>query len=400
MPLRGPPRPRMRIAHWTVTTAAGTGRDAFARALAANASALRHDDFSRAGLDTWIGRVEAVEALQLPAALQALDARVTRLAWLALQADGFAEAVRRAAARVGSQRVGVVLGTSTSSIAESEAAYRRHAETGGFSPQDLRPDLHHLHAPAAFVQQALGLDGLSLTVSTACASSAKAFAVARGWLQAGLAEAVVVGGVDSLCESTLHGFGALQLLAPNPCRPFGADRQGISIGEAAGFALLERDEGLGPRLLGIGESSDAHHMSAPHPEGRGARTAMHAALEDSGLAPDAIDFVHLHGTGTRLNDATEAAAVAGLLPHAPHAASTKGCTGHTLGAAGILGAAACWLALEQGLRAGTANAAAVDPALPLALALRCAPAFAPTRHALANAFGFGGSNVSLVFGHG
>src|SRR6185503_5665665 len=230
-------------------------------------------------------------------------------------------------------------------------------------------------------------------------SSAKVFATAERMLRLGIVDAALVGGVDTLCGSVLFGFNALQLVSPEPCRPFDAERCGISIGEAAGFALLERDDrgdGASPRLLGYGESSDAHLMSTPHPDGLGAERALDDALARAGIDAGAVDHINLHGTASAKNDEVEAALVARRFPATTHASSTKGITGHTLGAAGIVEAAASLLAIEHGLRPGTTNTRVLDPAC--GPQVRIATEHAPVRVALSNSFGFGGNNCVLVFG--
>jgi 3-oxoacyl-[acyl-carrier-protein] synthase-1 len=219
-------------------------------------------------------------------------------------------------------------------------------------------------------------------------------------IEAGFIDAAVVGGVDSLCLTTLYGFNSLELLAREPCRPFDRDRSGLSIGEAAAFALLEPLPPSPPpgavALLGVGESNDAHHMSSPHPEGLGARLAMQAALAAAGLAPGAIDYVNLHGTATPSNDAAEDLAVTALFGRETPCSSTKGATGHTLGAAGALEAVATALALRHGFVPGGAQTRHLDPALHANYRLETQPA--SLRHALSNSFGFGGTNCSLVLG--
>jgi 3-oxoacyl-[acyl-carrier-protein] synthase-1 len=215
-------------------------------------------------------------------------------------------------------------------------------------------------------------------------------------MRLGLADAAVVGGVDTLCGSVLFGFNSLELVSPEPCRPFDRARRGISIGEAGGFALLERDGDGGPWLLGYGESSDAHHMSSPHPEGLGARLAIQHALERAGLAPDAIDYINLHGTASQRNDEVEARLVSAMFPARTLASSTKGWTGHTLGAAGIVEAAITALAMETGVVPGTLNARELDPVC--GPQIRIDNAAAEVQYALSNSFGFGGSNCSLLFG--
>ena len=262
-----------------------------------------------------------------------------------------------------------MLGTSTSSIGATEDAYRHLDGDGAFPADNRNPRVHTPHSLASFVQEALDLAGPSVTVSTACSSSAKVFATAERMLRLGLVDAAVVGGVDTLCGSVLFGFNALQLVSAEPCRPFDAERSGISIGEAAGFALLERvTEPRAPdarpgcrRLLGYGESSDAHHMSTPHPEGLGAERALDDALARAGIDTGAVDHINLHGTASAKNDEVEAALVARRFPATTHASSTKGVTGHTLGAAGIVEAAASLLAIEHGLRPGTRQHARPRP---------------------------------------
>ena len=211
--------------------------------------------------------------------------------------------------------------------------------------------------------------------------------------------AALVGGVDTLCGSVLYGFNSLELVSPEPCRPFDAQRNGLSLGEAGGFAVLERSDAGDPsplQLRGYGESSDAHHMSAPHPEGLGAQLAMRDALARAGIAAADVGYLNLHGTATPANDSIEAKAVAGLFPPQLHASSTKGWTGHTLGAAGIVESVIALLALENGLLPGILNSSSPDPAC--GPQIRFDNAQREIRYAMNNSFGFGGNNASLVFG--
>ena len=395
MPCRIPP---LAITAATVTTALGRGREAQLRALRERRSGLRANDFTRSPLPCAIGRVAGIEDVTLPPELRDLDSRNHRLAWLGLHGDGFIDAARAAVARHGAARVALLAATSTASIGATEAAYSELA--GDRFPASLAaPELHTLHSLGLLLERVIGARGPCMSQSTACSSSAKIFAQGERLLRLGLADAVVLAGVDSLCGSVLFGFNALELVAPQPCRPFDAQRNGISIGEAAGFVLLERDGPPGaPRLLGHGESSDAHHMSTPHPQGLGARLAIEAALARAGLAAADIDYINLHGTATAKNDEVEAAVIAALFPPTTRASSTKGWTGHTLGAAGIVEAVLCLLALEHGCVPGTLNtttpAAACGPQLALANETRT------LRTALSNSFGFGGNNCALVFGRG
>lgn len=386
------------ITAYSLCSAAGDGRAATLQALRERRSGLQRNDFGQAPLATWIGRVAGLEEQALPPHLAEWDCRNNRLAWRGLLADEFKAAVAAARERYGSGRVAVVMGTSTSSIGASEDAYRR-LEPDGRYPSDLRrPIIHTPHSLGDFVQHALGLSGLSVTLATACSSSAKVFAQAERLLRIGIADAAVVGGVDTLCGSVLFGFNSLELVSPDPCRPFDVERRGINLGEAAGFALLEREGPAAAWLLGYGESSDAHHMSTPHPEGRGARLALQAALERAQLAPADIDYINLHGTASQKNDEVEARLVAELFPARTFASSTKGWTGHTLGAAGIVEAVISLLAIEHGVLPGTLNSQTLDPV--------CGPQIRrdneerPTRRALSFSFGFGGSNCVLAFGSG
>jgi 3-oxoacyl-[acyl-carrier-protein] synthase-1 len=382
------------VTAFTATCAAGQGRAELLNALRAARSGLRPNDFGRDPLDTWVGRVRGLEDESLPAQLAEFECRNNRLAWRGLRQDGFLDAVRAARQRYGAQRIALVLGTSTSSIGATEEAYSRLTADGQF-PEDLRYQaVHTPHSTAAFVERALELRNVTVTVATACSSSAKAFAQGARLIELGIADAVVVGGVDSLCGSVLFGFNSLALVSKEPCRPFDALRSGISIGEAAGFALLERaNHGL--RLLGYGESSDAHHMSTPHPSGRGARLAMEAALAAAGVDSRDIDYVNLHGTASLKNDEVEAQLIAELFPDRTHASSTKGWTGHTLGAAGILEAVVTLLSIESGLMPGNLNARELDAAC--GPQVRIANASGPVRFAMSNSFGFGGSNCVLLF---
>ncbi|MEP7302244.1 MAG: beta-ketoacyl-[acyl-carrier-protein] synthase family protein [Caldimonas sp.] len=391
----------LRITAYTATTAAGIGKTPLLAALQAQRSALRPNDFGPEPLATWIGRVGGIESAPLPGPLAAWDCRNNRLAWLGLGADGFIDAAHAARERYGPARVALVLGTSTSSIGATEDAYRHLDADGRFPADNRNPLVHTPHSLARFVHEALALAGPCLTVSTACSSSAKVFAAAERMLRLGLVDAAIVGGVDTLCGSVLFGFNALQLVSPERCRPFDAARQGISIGEAAGFALLERAGGGDDaelRLLGYGESSDAHHMSTPHPHGLGAELALDEALARAGLDASEIDHVNLHGTASAKNDEVEAALVARRFPARTHACSTKGFTGHTLGAAGIVEAAASLLAIEHGFMPGTVNTRSLDAAC--GPQIRIDPAHGSVRHALSNSFGFGGNNCVLVFGGG
>jgi len=384
-----------------LATPIGTGRAAVAAALFAG---------TRSGLvardDVIPGRTVRVGAVPgpLPPVAAAHDTRNNRLMGVALAQ--IADAVEQAAARFGRHRVAVVLGTSTAGIAEGEAAYAARAR-GGAWPPGFHYRQQETGSLSAFAADALGLTGPAYTVATACSSSAKVFAAARRLIRAGLCDAAVVGGADTLCRMTVGGFASLEAVSAGLCNPFGANRDGINVGEAAAAFLLTRDPAP-VMFLGAGEGSDAHHVSAPDPEGRGALEAMRAALADAGLTPADVAYVNLHGTGTALNDSMEGKAVHALFGAAVPCSATKAMTGHTLGAAGACEAAFLWLTLSRadnpdGLLPPHLWDGAADPAIPpLALAAPGARLADPAGPAamLSNSFAFGGSNVALVLGRG
>lgn len=473
------------ISACTLTTALGAGKAATLAALQAGRSGLAPLRFREVPLPTWTGEVAGVDAVALPHELIEFDCRNNRLAWLGLQQDGFVDQVAAARRRWGSARIGVFLGTSTSGLLHTELAYRRRGADGALPPDFHYAATQNTYSLTEFVARALGIDGPSWVVSTACSSSAKVFGNAQRLIAAGLIDAAIVGGVDSLCLTTLYGFNSLELLSPEICRPWDAARSGLSVGEAAAFALVERaaeavvgpggeagddangrndrevrDNGTvrnsgaahdnrnagdssdargrrsgataidlhdnGPAsqiarsaaiscadrrvdqpadlparppcgwLLGVGESNDGYHMSSPHPEGAGAAAAMRAAIEQAGLQPTDIDYINLHGTATPSNDAAEDRAVASVFGRTTPCSSTKGATGHTLGAAGGVEAVIALLAIESGLMPGGLNLKRRDADLQSNYLSE--NRHQRVRHVLSNSFGFGGSNASLVLG--
>lgn len=383
------------IAGYSTVHAAGGDNAESWQAIVAGRSGLKPNALSWCDLRCWVGEVAGVDASPLPVDLMAWDCRSHRLAWMALQRNQFRQAVNAVLSRYGAQRVGVVLGSSTAGIRSTEIAYRRRLEDGRWPDDFDYRRSHSLDAMCRFSAEVLGLQGPMVTVSTACSSSAKVFVTAQRWMQCGLIDAAVVGGVDSLCLSTLHGFNSLQLLSGDLCRPFDTARNGISIGEAAGFVLLDK-QAAAINFIGGGESSDAWHMSTPHPDGAGAQAAMRGALKAAQLTASDIGYVNAHGTATLANDRAEAAATqaifgAGAVP----VSSTKGVTGHTLGAAGITEAIVVIQALEQQTLPPSANLQQLAP--DLALDAITQPRSARLRYAMSNNFGFGGSNCSLIF---
>ncbi len=392
----------LKVSAFTLTTALGEGVNANWQALQAARTGLKPCDvFDIADLNTWVGEVAGVNTHVISGALQDFACRNNNLADLALAQDDFSQRVEEAVAKYGADRVAVYLGTSTSGIQHTEMAYAERHRVGDGEhdlPEWYRYEsTHNLYSPVDFVRQRFGIQGPCMSISTACSSSAKVFAAAQRAIGAGLIDAAVVGGVDSLCFTTLYGFNSLQVVAEDICRPSDAQRGGISIGEAAGFALVERD-GLASGdavLLGFGESADAHHMSTPHPEGLGAKLAMQGALDRAGLAANQIGYVNLHGTGTVANDASESLGVHALFGDVP-CSSTKGWTGHTLGAAGIVESIFCLLSLEHSWLPQSLNTRDVDPDIHANILQ--APVALKEKYVLTNSFGFGGSNCSLVFG--
>lgn len=395
------PMQPVNVVAYTLTCAVGRGINALREALASQRSGLTAGRWDGSDIDTCLGRVTGLEAA-VPKIDPAHNSRNNRLAEYGLGGDGFDVAVAAAVERFGASRCGVITGTSTSSIGRTEAAYAALEEgatgDGQFAERYRQPEVHNPHATSAYVARRLGVTGPAMTISTACSSSAKVFASAARWLECGLSDAVVVGGVDSLCLSVIHGFHSLQLVSAQPCRPFDVDRDGINLGEAAGFALLVRDPDTTPRarLLGYGESCDAYHMSSAHPDGLGAELAMNAAIARSGLTYNDIGYLNLHGTGTRTNDDIEARVCARLFPSTVPASSTKGWTGHTLGAAGITEAIVAMDALETGLLPGNLNSGEAEPAI--AQQLLRGNREARVAVTMTNSFGFGGNNCSLIFG--
>jgi 3-oxoacyl-[acyl-carrier-protein] synthase-1 len=385
------------ITSYTVTSAVGAGRAAHISALRAEHTGLTEQRFEDSTLACWIGAVPGLESITLPAALSSFDCRNNRLAECALAQDGFLDAVAGAREKYGARRIGVFIGTSTSGVRHTELAYRDRATARSENLPDWFDyrTTQCTYSIAEFTRQRLGLEGLASAVSAACASSAKVFASAARAIAAGFCDAAVVGGVDSLCLTTLYGFNALQLVSPDICRPADANRRGLSIGEAGGFALLERAPASGaPACLGVGESSDAHHMSQPRPDGALAAAAMAGALGK--LAPERVSYINLHGTATPANDSAEDAAVSSLFGARVPCSSTKGWTGHTLGAAGIVEAAIALLAIEHGFMPLSLNTRELDPAIRAGVLLQARTA--KVEYVLSNSFGFGGTNCSVLFG--
>jgi 3-oxoacyl-[acyl-carrier-protein] synthase-1 len=379
--------------------ALGGEREAIRRRLLVDAaSGLALSDACSPGRPLPLGRVDAAlpGVAHLPLTLRS---RNNQLALAALAQ--IRPAIDAAIARYGAERVGVVVGTSTSGVSATEAAIAARLATGAL-PDDFHYGQQEMGSPAELLSRELGIGGPAYVHSSACSSSAKALASAARLIRMGLCDAVVTGGVDTLCGFTVAGFSALESVSATPCNPLSAGRKGINLGEGAALFLMSR-EPAAVALCGWGESSDGHHMSAPDPAGGGARIAMAEALRRAGVKPEEVDYINLHGTATIQNDAMESRAVADLFGGAAAVSSTKPFTGHTLGAAGAVEAAFCWLAMQDDNPEGVLPPhlwdGEQDPALPvLNVARPGARLGRPIRYALSNSFAFGGSNAALLFG--
>jgi 3-oxoacyl-[acyl-carrier-protein] synthase I len=366
---------------------------------------------SRAGMvlrdDLIPGRSARVGAVDgdlpsVPEELAHLDCRNNRVMLAAI--EEIEPAIRTARRRYGSDRIAVVMGTSTSGIAEGEEALRLRLADGAWPPS-FRYSQQELGGLSAFVAAYLELSGPAYTIATACSSSGKAFASAQRLIEAGICDAAVVGGADTLCRLTLNGFNSLEAVAADYCNPFSRNRDGINIGEGAALFVLSREPSA-VALLGVGESSDAYHVSAPDPEGVGALSAMRRALDAAGLPPEAIDYINFHGTATPLNDVMEGRAVAALFGGGVACSSTKAMTGHMLGAASAAEAGVLWLSLDPEYSNGALpphvwdGAADVEiPPLNLVPPATRLP-IRETAAMLSNSFAFGGSNVAVLLGRG
>ncbi len=386
------------ISSYTMTTALGLGISANLEKLQQAESGLCKSDFDALGLNTWMGRVASADEQETPADLAEWDCRNNRLLELGLNQDGFLDACKELVARYGGERIGLFVGTSTSGIQAAEDAFKQRSIDG----QELDFNYlrtHNMYSAVSYLRKRLAISGPGYTISTACSSSAKILAAANRHIQTGTCDAAIVVGVDSLCQMTFHGFNSLQLLSTQACKPADQDRDGISIGEAMAAAIVEplNDE-TEICLLGYGESSDAWHMSTPHPEGAGAIRSMLAALKMAGLSAGQIDYVNLHGTGTQVNDLVEDRAMLAVFgSESVICSSTKGFTGHTLGAAGLVEALIAALALQYEFYPVSLNTQSIDSEIQSQINLPNSSQTLPgPKIAMSNSFGFGGSNATLI----
>lgn len=362
------------------------------------------------GINTFLGAVSNLENIPLPDSLKRYACRNNKLAWHALQENGFLSEVNQLIKKHGRHRIGLVVGTSTSGIAATEHIFRNELESDEYDYQTTQ----QMDSLAQFCSQALEIEGPIFAISTACSSSAKVFEVAQRWLNADIVDAVVVGGVDTLCLTTLHGFNALGLISEQICKPLDQERNGINIGEAGGFMLLSNSPPLEQptnpliKIMGVGESSDAYHISTPHPEGEGAQLAMLAAMQQANIGMQDIDYINLHGTATPSNDLSEISGVAHISKGASPTwvSSTKGFTGHTLGAAGITEIIFCQWLLEEQFVPANLNLTHLDPELTEKLilstvnipfeTLQLTETNQSLQYVMSNSFGFGGNNASVI----
>ena len=386
----------LKVSASTLVNALGVGKAHTIDAMSNSHSGLRNSKYPGMNFSTFLGLVDEVENVDLEDELIRFDCRNNKLAKLALDTDNFREEVDEAIVKYGKSRIGVFLGTSTSGIAETENAYIDRDRRTGKLPDMNMLCTDNTSSVQRYVCRSLGLIGVSVVISTACSSSAKVFASAYRSIEAGFCDAAIVGGVDSLCLTTLYGFNSLQLLSEDICQPWDKERKGINIGEAAGFMLLEKSgDKSGVHLTGYGESSDAYHISSPHPEGAGGKMAMECALSAAGIHASDIDYVNLHGTATPSNDSSESRGLHSVFGSEIICSSTKGMTGHTLGAAGINEAIICTLALENSIIPANVNLKNIDDQLPIQVVTKSMKK--TLTHVMSNSFGFGGSNCSLIF---
>lgn len=370
-------------------------------AITGSRAGMQRSDFANNdGVARIVGRVDNTHLpplSELPAHMATRNNQVAACAFAQI-----APQVEQLKQRYGAERIAVVVGSSTSGIREGEQALAKYQQQHKM-PSNFHYSMQEMAAPADFIAHAAGVTGPCYGISTACSSSARALMTARNLLRSGIVDAVIVGGVDSLCRLTLNGFAALESTAANYCQPFSKNRDGINIGEGAALFIAVRDDDGAPensvRLVGAGHSSDAYHMTAPEPEGRGAIAAITQALTDANINAAQLDYINLHGTGTPLNDAMESRALTAIGAAAVPASSTKAITGHTLGAAGAIEAALCWLTLHHNNGQMPLHVwdGVIDPELPPIALLSTAGTATNVNYCLSNSFAFGGNNVALVF---
>jgi 3-oxoacyl-[acyl-carrier-protein] synthase-1 len=380
----------LRVTAYSVLSALGATREDHLSALSEGRTGLGPAPMPLP-FDTAVGEVRT-PLPELPAELAVRSTRIARMA--AHLVNGLEEPLRLARERYAPDRIGIFLGTSTAGAEMTERAYKTFVEEGAFPVGYDFKKQHTFGAVLHVVAALTGVTGPACMTSTACTSSGKTFASAQRLINAGIIDAAIVGGLDTLCSLTLLGFNALQALDTRICRPFHPERNGINIGEGGAFALVERAGDARMLIAGIGETSDAYHISAPHPEGRGAFDAMGQAMARAGCKPEDVDHVNAHGTGTRLNDSAEAKAILRLMPAEIPVVSTKGFTGHTLGAAAALEFSFAAMAIEEGWIPPSLGADILDPEIHLNVSNE--RRMGNFKRIISNSFAFGGNNVSLL----
>ena len=381
------------ITAWSAVNALGRSTEEVLAGLDASRSGLGASPFPLT-METFVGAMPG-ELAALPEEHAAYDTRLARIAWLAF--EELRSRLLGAVERWGGARVAVILGTSTGGLEHTEQAFGHWLEHATIPPAFDFARQHNFAALGELLASVVGATGPVYVVSTACSSSGKVAASASRLIEAGLADAVLIGGIDSLTRMTLQGFHSLGILSSSRCRPFSSLRDGINIGEGAAFLLVEREAADAEVcVLGVGESADAYRMSSPEPSGRGAREAMERALEQAGMSAREIDHVNAHGTATPLNDAAESLALEALFGDRVPIASTKGYTGHLLGGAGGTEMVFALHAITSGRIPATLGADPVDEAVNIHVATTAIET--PVRRVLSNSFAFGGSNVSVLLG--
>lgn len=379
-----------------ISAVGNTKADTLKRILSGDRTGLVQTDCLGHVKPVYVGKVSA-ELPTIPKIYSHYDCRNNQLLLAALAQ--IKDTVNEMVQRFGIDRVGVVIGTSTSGLSNTEQAWASVAKTG-LKPEQFHYKQQQLSGGADFLANYLGLKGPAFAISTACSSSGRAFASARRLLALDLCDAVIVGGADSLCRFTVRGFAALESISTGLCKPFGLHRDGINISEAAALFVMSKTPAA-VQLSGIGSSSDAYHFSAPVPDGKTVIKAMQLALQDAGKTASEIDYINLHGTATPLNDAMESLSVHNVFSDTVAVSSTKGMTGHALGAAAAVELGLCWLLLSANDPAGelppNINDDEVDPNLPALNYVRLGQYLGHTIKACqSNSFAFGGNNISII----
>ncbi len=380
------------INHFSLACALGATADSAALAMLSPTPPVLSEQVGLIdGRSTVVGR--------LPADLKLIEGTTRTNGLMAHLVDQLRAPIDALIGRYGPSRIAFLTGTSTSGIEEATQHLARQIQTGAFA-DDFRFARQELGDTSVFGAARGGVTGPTYTVSTACTSGSKAMAAGARMIATGLVDAAIVGGADTLADLTLNGFNALESVSERACNPFSAHRDGINIGEGGALFILSREPGPF-RLEGWGESSDAHHASAPDPSGAGAEIAVQAALAASGVVAGAVGFVHAHGTATRLNDQMEAGLISRLFGAETPCCSSKPMTGHTLGAAGSVQAALSLLSMERGVFPPHLYDGDYDPYLPrVRLSVPGERPARPIDHLLSLSFAFGGNNIALMLGRG